>query len=182
MKLKLLSVDILSIEPLIQDTEIFPNSSEIVNEWVQLIEPTKDSSPLKVCFDGEKYWLFDGYHRLEAMKSLGFNRCDVIINRVDRRDALRRYINDKLKGKNTFAQSKVFKHCMKLMIEDPVWSALEDDELSRLFDRSQCFLKISKSLLQLKTGHGTTSASKVINMELLILGNVTQNLGCRATF
>ena len=149
MKLKLLSVDILSIEPLIQDTEIFPNSSEIVNEWVQLIEPTKESSPLKVCFDGEKYWLFDGYHRLEAMKSLGFNRCDVIINRVDRRDALRRYINDKLKGKNTFAQSKVFKHCMKLMIEDPVWSALEDDELSRLFDRKPVFfenLKIFASI------------------------------------
>ena len=103
MKLKLLSVDILSIEPLIKETEIFPNSPEIVSEWVQLIEPTKESSPMKVCFDGEKYWLFDGYHRLEAMKSLGFNRCDVIINRGDRRDALRRYINDKLKGKKTFA-------------------------------------------------------------------------------
>ena len=103
MKLKLLSVGILSIEPLIKETEIFPNSPEIVSEWVQLIEPTKESSPMKVCFDGEKYWLFDGYHRLEAMKSLGFNRCDVIINRGDRRDALRRYINDKLKGKKTFA-------------------------------------------------------------------------------
>jgi hypothetical protein len=40
MKLKLLSVDILSIEPLIKETEIFPNPSEIVSEWVQLIEPT----------------------------------------------------------------------------------------------------------------------------------------------
>jgi hypothetical protein len=149
MKLKLLSVDILSIEPLTKETEIFPNSPEIVSEWVQLIEPTKKSSPMKVCFDGEKYWLFDGYHRLEAMKSLGFNRCDVIINRGDRRDALRRYINDKLKGKKTFAQSKVFKHCMKLIIEDPVWSAQADDELSRLFDRKPVFfenLKIFASI------------------------------------
>jgi hypothetical protein len=149
MKLKLLSVDILSIEPLIKETEIFPNSPEIVSGWVQLIEPTKESSPMKVCFDGEKYWLFDGYHRLEAMKSLGFNRCDVIINRGDRRDALRRYINDKLKGKKTFAQSKVFKHCMKLIIEDPVWSAQADDELSRLFDRKPVFfenLKIFASI------------------------------------
>jgi hypothetical protein len=149
MKLKLLSVDILSIEPLIKETEIFPNSPEIVSEWVQLIEPTKESSPMKVCFDGEKYWLFDGYHRLEAMKSLGFNRCDVIINRGDRRDALRRYINDKLKGKKTFAQSKVFKHCMKLIIEDPVWSAQADAELSRLFDRKPVFfenLKIFASI------------------------------------
>ena len=81
MKLKLLSVDILSIETLIEATEIFPNSPEIVSEWTQLIEPTRESSPLRVCFDGDKYWLFDGYHRLEAMKTLGFNRCDVIINR-----------------------------------------------------------------------------------------------------
>jgi hypothetical protein len=83
------------------------------------------------------------------MKSLGFNRCDVIINRGDRRDALRRYINDKLKGKKTFAQSKVFKHCMKLIIEDPVWSAQADDELSRLFDRKPVFfenLKIFASI------------------------------------
>jgi hypothetical protein len=65
----------------------------------------------------------------------------VIINRGDRRDALRRYINDKLKGKKTFAQPKVFKHCMKLMIEDPAWSALEDGELSRLFDRKPVFFE-----------------------------------------
>ena len=149
MKLKQLSVEIFSIETLINDDEIYPNSPEIVDEWIQLIEPTKVSSPLKVCFDGDKYWLFDGYHRLEAMKSLGFNRCDVIITRGDRKDALRRYIKDKLKGKNTIAQSKVFRHCMKLMIEDPVWSVLHDDALSRLFDRKPVFfenLKIFASI------------------------------------
>jgi hypothetical protein len=150
MKLKLLSVDIVAIEPLIKDTEIFPNSSEIVNEWVQLIEPTKESSPLKVCFDGEKYWLFDGYHRLEAMKSLGFNRCDVIIYRADRRDALRRYIKDKLRVKGERSVSKVFKHCMKLMIEDPVWSALEDDDLSRLFDRKPRFFENLKAFASIE--------------------------------
>lgn len=149
MKLKLLSVEIIDIETLISGTEVFPNSLLIVNEWVQLIEPTKKSSPMKVCFDGEKYWLFDGYHRLEAMKSLGFNRCDVIVNRGNRRDALRRYIKDKLKGKNQFDQTKVFRHCMKLMIEDPEWSGLKENELSRLFDRKPIFfenLKIFSSI------------------------------------
>ena len=87
MKLKLLSVEILAIETLISETEIFPNSREIIDEWVRFIAPTNQVSPMKVCFDGDKHWLFDGYHRLEAIKSLGFNRCDVIVYRGDRRDA-----------------------------------------------------------------------------------------------
>lgn len=141
MKLKLLSVEIVEIETLINETEIFPNSPVIVNEWVQLIKPPKVPSPLKVCFDGDKYWLFDGYHRLEAMKKFGFNRCDVIIYRGDRRDALRRYVMDKFKGKDGYEQLKVFRHCMKLVVEDSEWSLLEEKELARLFGRKPVFFE-----------------------------------------
>jgi hypothetical protein len=125
---------------------------DIVKEWVQLIEPTKDASPMKVCFDGEKYWLFDGYHRLEAMKSLGVNRCDVIIYRGNRRDALRRYIKDKFKGKYEFQQHKVFKHCMKLVTEDPEWSLCETKELARLFNRKPVFFENIRVHASIKEG------------------------------
>lgn len=141
MKLKLLSVEILAIETLINGIETFPNSPDIVNEWVELIGPTNDSSPMKVCFDGDKYWLFDGYHRLEAIKSLGFNQCDVIIYRGDRRDALRRYIKDKLKVKNEHSFSKVFKHCMEVLISDKEWLGLETKQLANMFDRKPRFFE-----------------------------------------
>jgi len=141
MKLKLLSVEIVAIETLINETEIFPNSPAIVNEWIQLIESTKQASPIKVCFDVDKYWLFDGYHRLEAMKSLGLNKCDVIIYRGNRRDALRRYIKDKLKVKNEHGFSKVFKHCMEVLIKDTEWIGLETKQLVNMFDRKPRFFE-----------------------------------------
>ena len=141
MKLKLLSVEIIVIETLISGTEIFPNSPEIVNEWVELIGPTNDSSPMKVCFDGDKYWLFDGYHRMEAMKSLGFTQCDVIIFRGDRREALRRYIKDKLKVKGGRTVSKVFRHCMDVLIKDKEWLGLETKQLANMFGRKRRFFE-----------------------------------------
>ena len=141
MKLKLLSVEIIVIETLINGTEIFPNSPEIVNEWVELIGPTNDSSPMKVCFDGDKYWLFDGYHRMEAMKSLGFTQCDVIIFRGDRREALRLYIKDKLKVKGGRTVSKVFRHCMDVLIKDKEWLGLETKQLANMFGRKRRFFE-----------------------------------------
>ena len=72
MKLKLLSIDTVAVEALINESEIFPNSPDIVKEWIGLLEAQTDCSPLKVCFDGVKYFLFDGYHRLEAIQQLGF--------------------------------------------------------------------------------------------------------------
>ena len=141
MKLKLLSVEIIVIETLINGTEIFPNSPEIVNEWVELIGPTNDSSPMKACFDGDKYWLFDGYHRMEAMKSLGFTQCDVIIFRGDRREALRRYIKDKLKVKGGRTVSKVFRHCMDVLIKDKEWLGLETKQLANMFGRKRRFFE-----------------------------------------
>lgn len=141
MKLKMLSVEINAIETLISGTEVFPNSPSIVHEWVQLIEPMKESSPMKVCFDGENYWLFDGYHRLEAMKSLGLSRCDVIIYRGDRRDALRRYIKDKLRVKGERSVSKVFKHCLDVLIKDKEWLALDTKHLANMFKRKPRFFE-----------------------------------------
>jgi hypothetical protein len=152
MKLKLLSVEIVAIETLINETEIFPNSPAIVNEWVELIGPTNDSLPMKVCFDGDKYWLFDGYHRLEAMTSLGFNRCDVIIYRGNRRDALRRYIKDKFKGKYEYQQHKVFMHCIKVLTEDPEWANSETKELVRLFNRKPEFFENLRIYASIKEG------------------------------
>ena len=97
--------------------------------------------PIKVCFDGDKYWLFDGYHRMEAMKSLGLNQCDVVIFQGDRRDALRRYIKDKLKVKGGRTVSKVFRHCMDVLIKDKEWLGLETKQLANMFGRIRKFFE-----------------------------------------
>jgi uncharacterized ParB-like nuclease family protein len=120
MKLKTLSLNLLSLRTLIEAEEVVPLSEGILNKYLAEIGSAQCCSKLGVCFDGTEYWLFDGYHRLEAMKRLGFNMCEIQVYKGTRRDALRRYIKDKLRcrGRQSFS---VFKHCLNIISKDIEW-------------------------------------------------------------
>jgi hypothetical protein len=163
VKLKTLSLAIVTVRPLLEEIEVAPLDEQIVAAHIQEIEPTRSSSALKACFDGTDYWLFDGYHRLEAMKRLGFNSCLVQIYKGSRRDAIRHYIKNKLRC----AHTKTFKHCLQILTEDQEWSNLDTPELARLFDRKQVFFKAARHLKShgwpdvtvRKNKHGTLNLS-----------------------
>ena len=142
MKLKTLSVSLVTVKILLETTEIAPLIEHIVTSYIQEIEPTRTCSALKACFDGTDYWLFDGYHRLEAMRRLGFNTCSVQIFKGSRRDAFRRYIKDKLRC----GEIKIFKHCLQILTEDKEWSNLDTSKLATLFDRKPVFFHNVKQI------------------------------------
>jgi len=155
MKLKTLSLAIVTVNPLLENIEIAPLGEQIVASFIQEIEPTRSCSALKACFNGTDYWLFDGYHRLEAMRRLGFNSSLVQIYKGSRRDAFRRYIKSKLRC----AHTKTFKHCIRILSEDQEWSNLDAPELARLFDRKQVFFKAVRHL----KSHGWPDVTVRIN-------------------
>jgi len=138
MKLKTLSLQLFTLRTLLENVEVVPLNEQIVATYIQEIEPTRICSSLKVCFDGTDYWLFDGHHRLEAMKRLGFNTCKVQIFKGSRRDAFRRYIKDKLKCKHR-GSTTVFTHCLRILSEDEEWKNLDPSKLANLFNRKQVF-------------------------------------------
>lgn len=138
MKLKTALVETRTLRSLLVDEEILPTSALVVDSWRQEIESTGQCPPLIVCFDGADYWLFDGYHRLEAIRSLGFNACQVTVFHGSRRDALRRYIKDKLRSKGRDG-GPTFSHCLRLLCEDPEWRQSSVSDLSRQFARKPAF-------------------------------------------
>ncbi len=140
MKLKTISLELFTVRCLEQDFEVAPLSDAIVSTIKESFETRRSCSALSVCFDGTDYWLFDGYHRLEAMRQAGFNTCQVVIYRGSRRDAFRRYIKDKLrcKGRSSIG---TFRHCLRVLIEDPEWTALDCHALSALFGRKPAFFE-----------------------------------------
>ena len=140
MKIKTVLLEIVTVRGLLHDKEILPASASIVEALRQEIEATREYEPLSACFDGRDYWLFDGYHRIAAMQHLGFNACRIRIYRGSRRDALRRYIRDKLKSKGQ-GNRLVFKHCLRVLSEDPEWSYASSNDLSRLFGRKPAFFE-----------------------------------------
>lgn len=142
MKLKTLSVALVTVNSLLEKTEVAPLDEPIVTSYIQEIEPTRSCSALKACFDGTDYWLFDGYHRLEAMRRLGFNTCAAQVFKGSRRDAFRRYIKDKLRC----GEMKIFKHCLQILTEDKEWSNLDASKLATLFDRKPVFFHNVKQI------------------------------------
>lgn len=121
-----------------QDAEVAPLSDSIIAAIKESFGTKRYCSALSVCFDGSDYWLFDGYHRLEAMKQAGFNTCEAVIYRGSRRDAYRRYIKDKLRSQGRI---QVFKHCIKALSEDSEWSNTGYKTMARLFGRKPEFFE-----------------------------------------
>jgi hypothetical protein len=140
MRLKTVLIEINILRSLLVDDEIHSISSDIVEALRQKIEVTRECETVLACYDGYDFWVFDGYHRLEAMKSLGFNACRVRLFQGSRRDALRRYIKDKLKSKG-IGTRHVFYHCLKVLSEDPEWKIASINDLSRLFGRKPAFFE-----------------------------------------
>lgn len=170
MKLKTLSLNINELRTLLEGAEVAPTSDVIINAYKSAIEPSRTCAAVSVCFDGSHYWLFDGYHRLAAMKSLGFNSCEIKIYSGTRRDTHRRYIKDKLRCLGRTSMN-VFDHCLTVLNEDQEWSNSDTNTLSRLFDRKPAFFQTVKLYkLQPRPGsqvrfsinkHGTFNLMKV---------------------
>jgi ParB-like chromosome segregation protein Spo0J len=47
-----------------------------VQQYIASIESGTPIEPIRVYFDGQEYWLADGFHRVQAMRSLGRREID----------------------------------------------------------------------------------------------------------
>lgn len=71
LPLGLLRLDFQPPENLIEET---------VREYVDALKAGRQLSPVRVRFDGENYFLQDGFHRLEAVRRLGLKIIDAEIS------------------------------------------------------------------------------------------------------
>jgi hypothetical protein len=129
MRLKELIIEVASINKLPHVVPVSPLISEVYRNHMDSGEAI---APLRVCFDGQNYWLFDGYHRLEVLNQF----CTVVVYRGSQDDASRRYIKDKLRVRGR-AGAHVFKHCIGEI--HARWSHLDNETLARLFGRKPVF-------------------------------------------
>jgi hypothetical protein len=169
MKLKTVSVHLNLLRTLLEGEETAPLSINIVEQFMQELKSTLNCAPLFVCNDGNDNFLFDGYHRLEAMRRLGFNTCLITIYKGDRRDAYRRYIGDKLKAKEILPKAIIFRHCIGRLKSDLEWSEMDALTLSRLFGRKPEFFQNvqlwqpqtrNPLVLFMRPKHGTSTLTK----------------------
>lgn len=145
----------------------------VVLEYAQAMKNGAAFPALLVFFDGERYWLVDGFHRLEAARENGKRKIECEVRPGTQREAvlasiavnsthgLRRHANDKLRAVQT-------------LLHDPEWSAWSDNEIARRCGVSPTFVgKVRKTLTihvdsenerKYVTKHGTEATMNMANI------------------
>jgi len=59
----------------------------IVSEYADAMNRGEEFPPIQVMHDGESYWLYDGFHRLEAARKNGRNQIEAEIHQGTKEDA-----------------------------------------------------------------------------------------------
>lgn len=140
----------------------------------EAIEDGAELDRVIVFYDGENYWLADGFHRCKASEESGLEDIPVIIHQGTRRDAVLYSVGANAEHKAAKPRSRADKRrAVTMLLNDPEWSKWSNREIAR-----QC--KVSESLVRTiltafkrseepktrtyTTKHGTTATMQVGNI------------------
>ncbi|NEQ64493.1 MAG: ParB N-terminal domain-containing protein [Symploca sp. SIO2D2] len=131
--------------------------------------------PVVVFYDGENYWLADGFHRCKASEESELEDIQALIHQGTRRDAVLYSVGANAEHKAVKPRSRADKRrAVMMLLNDPEWSKWSNREIARQCKVSDPFvLSLRKSLTanistdnnsQLRTyttKHGTTATMMV---------------------
>lgn len=101
----------------------------------EAIEDGAELDPVVVFYDGESYWLADGFHRCKASQDAGLEDIQCIIHQGTRRDAILYSVGANAEHKAAKPRSRADKRrAVTMLLNDPEWSKWSDREIAR-----QCF-------------------------------------------
>jgi hypothetical protein len=124
---------------LLSEEIVAPCSETRVTRYAGALSRGELLDPIRVCRDKDGLVLFDGYHRLEAMRRLGRNACWALIFPGDEREAGRRYLKQLLKT----SERHLFKHALTAIKKQ--WMDEPTPTLVRLFGRKSAFFEALRS-------------------------------------
>lgn len=126
-------MDEVSVADIAVDPRCQPRAAidpRIVAEYAEEMADGAVFPPLTVYDDGERLWLADGFHRLEAAKSLGLARVMCEIRRGTLRDAILHACGANASHglRRTNADKR---RAVETLLRDPEWSQWSDYEIAR---------------------------------------------------
>lgn len=122
---------LLALDKIRRDGETQPRVALDEDHVAQLAKTLRDGSslpPITVHFDGEQYWLADGFHRVEAHLRCNKTTIDVRTMTGDQRDAFL-YAVEHTNGKELTLDDR--RRCALRMVQDEEWSQWSDRTIGR---------------------------------------------------
>ncbi len=103
---------------------------EVVDEYADAMSSGAVFPPVNVFYDGESYWLSDGYHRLEAAKSIGSPTIAADIRQGNRRDAVLHAVG--ANANHGLRRSHADKRrAVMTLLTDTEWNQWSNSEIAR---------------------------------------------------
>ena len=103
---------------------------ETVINYAELMRDGVIFPPVKVKFDGENYWLYDGFHTTEAAWSIGKQEHDAEITQGTQRDAI--LLSFGVNADHGLPRSNADKrNAVNNMLDDEEWSSWSNREIAK---------------------------------------------------
>lgn len=108
-----------------------------VTEYADLMKEGVTFRPIVVFFDGEIYWLADGFHRISAYKSNGELEVTAIVNEGGQRDAFIYAIGANNDGRGLSMTMEENRNNIIILLTDDEWSKWSDERIAQVVHTSK---------------------------------------------
>lgn len=129
---------------------------EVVSDYQEKLEEGVDLGELQVVYDGEAYWLWDGFHRLEAYRLNGALEAPCTVEEGSRRDAVLKAAGaNQQHGLRRDWPAK--RRAVLTLLQDEEWSKYSNPEIAKLVGVSKEFVRLEREKLE---GYGKPYGQK----------------------
>lgn len=144
------SINKLNLSEIILDGEIQPRKNlnhDVVAEYAKSMKQMAKFPPVIVYYDGYRYWLADGFHRIRAKEHIGESKILAEVRCGSRREAI--LFAAGANSTHGFQRTNADKRrVVGWLLNDHEWSRWSDNEIARKVGVSQPFVgKLRKTLL-----------------------------------
>ncbi|MDJ0745114.1 MAG: ParB N-terminal domain-containing protein [Xenococcaceae cyanobacterium MO_167.B27] len=137
-----------------------------VSEYVEAMEAGAIFPPVTVFFDGEHFWLADGFHRVQAAETIGLLKVTVEVKQGSLREAILYSCGaNATHGLRRSNEDK--RRAVLRLLEDREWSQWSDRSIARrcgvhhkMVGRLRSSLELCSSERKYTTKHGTKATMK----------------------
>lgn len=163
----LLDIDLIRLDGGTQSRDAL--NTDAIAEYAEKMRAGVQFRPVIVYYDGESYWLADGFHRIKAARAAGLRQFETDVQQGTRREAVLYSVgaNDDHGIRRTNADKR---RAVLNLLQDNEWKAWSNAEIARRCNVSHKLVNELRSLepgpseRTYTTRHGTTATMNTANI------------------
>lgn len=153
-------------------------NQEVIEEYADAMKAGVLFPPVEVFYDGQVYWLADGFHRLAAADLAGLRTIPVDLRQGTRREAVLFSVGANaahgLRRTNADKRQSV-----ATLLNDPEWSQWSDREIARQAGVSDRF--VNRLRKELTANRSQSTSRKAANGRIINVANIGKRIKDSAT-